>query len=179
MGIEERREKECEGHAHIAFVAPVGLRLWLRCRRHRRCFPLQMIVNLTGRHPPRLHEPAPPPEMLALFIPPLCQQKMEGTDDAQRKGNQTKEEIFGAENISFIGPNGNSRPKIRFYVENSEGAKVQIEEISAYLCNFGKVYQKATLPPRFSLRNKYCLGCTSYLPKASSSLITHHSSLIT
>ncbi|KOM48007.1 hypothetical protein LR48_Vigan07g171100 [Vigna angularis] len=107
MGTEERRGKECEGHAHIAFVAPVGLRFWLCRRRHRRCFPLQMIVNLTGRHPPRLHEPAPPPEMLTLFTPPLCQQKMEGTDDAQRKGNQTKEEKFGGSltcpRISILG----------------------------------------------------------------------------
>jgi len=30
-----------------------------------------------------------------------------------------------------------------------------------------RVYQKATLPPRFSLRNKYCAARTSYLPKAS------------
>ncbi|BAT95452.1 hypothetical protein VIGAN_08218500, partial [Vigna angularis var. angularis] len=94
---KKRRGKEHEGHTRIAFVAPVGLRFWLRRRRHRRCFPLRMIMNLKGRHPPRLHEPAQPPEMLALFTTPLCQQKMEGTDDAQTKGNQTKEEKFGRE----------------------------------------------------------------------------------
>ncbi|KOM34907.1 hypothetical protein LR48_Vigan02g105700 [Vigna angularis] len=95
VGTKERRGKEREGHTHIAFVAPVGLRFWPRRRRHWRCFPLRMIINLKGRHPLRLHEPAQPPEMISLFTTPLCQQKMEETDDAQTKGNQTKEDKLG------------------------------------------------------------------------------------
>ncbi|KAG2409307.1 uncharacterized protein HKW66_Vig0041290 [Vigna angularis] len=50
--------------------------------------------NQWGKAPLRLHEPAQPLEMLALFTTSLCQQKMEGTDDVQTKGNQTKEEKF-------------------------------------------------------------------------------------